>query len=373
MKKFLLLLTLVVALPACAKDNKMVITANLEGLTDGAKVTLVPGGTHQQEEAVAEALVTDGGFTLEYELAEPRLFYIFVENVRGLVSVMAAPGDKIAVNGTFPDPVVRGSEMQRQYDELYTKPRAAMNQLHNDYNQKYADVSRRLTEARRSGDTATVAEIQASDEWTALSQAEGDFFKQVGETVEKIVTDNAGTFWGPLLLMSHTSYLTPDQEKLYNIFSDEAKNSFYGKAVAAELFGITGAAPAFTAKDANGAEHTLAGLLNGNNYVLVDFWASWCGPCRRFVPTVKELAVKYADKGLVVVSISTDTDRDAWLKALEEEQMPWLNLLDESGIGKAYGVSAIPSIYLINPKGELVFSKQNGQSVVDKLKEVFEK
>ena len=72
-----------------------------------------------------------------------------------------------------------------------------------------------------------------------------------------------------------------------------------------------------------------------------------------------------------MVAISTDSDRNAWLNFLEAEPKPWLNLIDESSISKAYGVTGIPSIFLIDPKGKLVFGKQSGQGVVNKLAEVF--
>ena len=370
MKKLIFLLACALAAAACT-SAKTTISGNLAGLPDGTKVTLVMGGTHLNPEPVAEVGATGGKFVFTPELEEPRLFYVRAEGIRSGIAVMAAPGDKVAVTGTFEEPVVTGSKIQEEYDEKFTRPRAEMNKRHTDVNRQFADVSKRMGEARQANDAEAIAEIMAGEEWVAFGRAESDFFRYVGEAVDKVVADNASTFWGPLLLMENTAYLTPDNEKHYNMFSEEARNSFYGKAVAAEIFGTTGKAPAFTAKDSADKAHTLAGLLTGNNYVLVDFWASWCGPCRRFVPTLKGLAEKYADRGLVIVSISTDKDRDAWLKALGEEQMPWLNLLDESNISNDYGVTGIPSVFLIDPKGEIVFGKQNGQSVVDKLAEVF--
>lgn len=107
--------------------------------------------------------------------------------------------------------------------------------------------------------------------------------------------------------------------------------------------------------------------------MLLDFWAFWCAPCRKFIPEMKELANNYADKGLVVISISIDDKKNDWLKAVEEENMPWQNLLDESEIGNKYGVTAIPSVFLIDPKGKLDFGKQSGESLITKLEEVFGK
>ena len=374
MKKLFFLFACSTVLHAYPNNDEVTITGKLEGLPDGAKVTLVPGGTHMAEEPVAEAIVANGAFELKLSLHEPRVFYLTADSVRGVVRLMAAPNDNITMTGTFAEPIITGSDIHKEYDEKFTTPRAAMNARKTEIDRQYADISRRLRDARRSGDTVAATEIMASEEWAAYEQAERDFFRFIREEIDKVVAENATTFWGPLLLMEHTSFLTPESERHYKMLSQEAKNSFYGRAMAAEIFGITGErAPAFTAKDANGNEHSLEALLKEGKYVLLDFWASCCGPCRRFFPTLKELAAKYADNGLVVVGISTDRDRNAWLNVLKEDPKPWLDVLDESNIGNAYGVTSIPALFLIDPQGMIVFGRQNGQSVVDKLAEYFEK
>jgi alkyl hydroperoxide reductase subunit AhpC len=86
---------------------------------------------------------------------------------------------------------------------------------------------------------------------------------------------------------------------------------------------------------------------------------------------MKGFAEKYAQEGMNIVSISTDKDRSAWIKALEEEQMPWANLLDETGISKSYGVAGIPSVYLIDVNGKVIFEKLYGENIEHELKKVF--
>lgn len=341
-------------------------------MSDGTAVRIVPGAIHTDRKTIAETTVTNGEFVLELTLEEPLQLNLLARGMREATKIMAAPGDKITISGTLANPVVKGGALQEEYMRKYVEPRNALDKRHTDNQVKYADISRRMGEAREAGDQEAQATIKTSEEWQAYMKAENDVFNSLSELYDRSVEENAGTFWGPLLMLSHTSFLTPDNEKHYNMLSEEAKNSYYGKLVAEEIFGKTGTAPVFMAKDADGKEHSLKDLLKDNNYVLIDFWASWCAPCRKFVPTLKQLAEKYADKGLVVVSISTDKDRAAWLGALREENMPWLNLQDDGTIGNSYGVTSIPSLFLIDPNGEIVFGKQNGQNVVDKLAEVFE-
>ncbi|WP_046403004.1 TlpA disulfide reductase family protein, partial [Odoribacter sp. N15.MGS-14] len=122
--------------------------------------------------------------------------------------------------------------------------------------------------------------------------------------------------------------------------------------------------------DADGKEHTLKELLAGHRYLLIDFWASWCGPCRRGIPEVKEFAKKYATDGLAILSISIDEKKDAWEKALKEEQMPWTNLLDEGYVSKSFGVTTIPSLFLIDAEGKVLFEKLYGDAVRRKLTDI---
>lgn len=91
-------------------------------------------------------------------------------------------------------------------------------------------------------------------------------------------------------------------------------------------------------------------------YLLMDFWASWCGPCRQAVPKVKELYAQYKKKGLEVVSISIDTDKNAWRKAMSEEKMPWEQLLSPNLeiTMKQFQFSGIPTLFIIDPNGKII-------------------
>ncbi|HEY9256679.1 TlpA disulfide reductase family protein [Chitinophaga sp.] len=112
--------------------------------------------------------------------------------------------------------------------------------------------------------------------------------------------------------------------------------------------------PSVKYPDANGQ---LAGLEKyKGKYLLVDFWASWCGPCRQAIPKVKELYASYKDKGFEVVSISIDTDKNAWKKAMKEEEMPWEQMLSDNKdkTMEQFQFSGIPTMYLVDNEGKII-------------------
>lgn len=112
---------------------------------------------------------------------------------------------------------------------------------------------------------------------------------------------------------------------------------------------ITGVTP-------DGEELSLSELVGKTDYVLLDFWASWCGPCRRFIPVLKEMYATQPEGRLQILSCSVDQDEKAWLTALQEEQMAWPQMREdaEHECSDLYGVQYIPHTVLIDRTGHIV-------------------
>ena len=112
----------------------------------------------------------------------------------------------------------------------------------------------------------------------------------------------------------------------------------------------------FKAFTPEGQTVALSDLVGQTDYVLVDFWASWCGPCRRLMPVLKDIYARQPKGHLQIVSCSLDQDQAAWLNALEEEQLPWVQVHDDEHFtgAEAYGVQYIPHTVLIDREGNIV-------------------
>lgn len=129
--------------------------------------------------------------------------------------------------------------------------------------------------------------------------------------------------------------------------------------------------------DTTGTVHHLSEYVGHGKYVLLDFWASWCGPCIGSMPTMKEIHNTYADRGLQIIGISFDSERDKWLSAIKHHELPWLHLSDlkgwESAGSDAYGVRAIPETVLIAPDGKIIATGLREEELKAKLAEIFNK
>ena len=132
-------------------------------------------------------------------------------------------------------------------------------------------------------------------------------------------------------------------------------------------------APTFTELTPDGKKLSLSDLRG--KVVLLDFWASWCGPCRRENPNVVRVYDKYKDKGFEILGISLDQNRENWLGAIAADKLTWLHVSDlkgwQSAVGKLYGVSGIPFTVLVDKQGKVIAKGLRGAALEAKLAELF--
>jgi thiol-disulfide isomerase/thioredoxin len=168
-------------------------------------------------------------------------------------------------------------------------------------------------------------------------------------------------------------------EPLFNSLSAEVRSSAIGKNYQEKLVkwktvDISSIAPDFTQSDVKGMPVKLSDYKG--KYILIDFWASWCHPCRDENPNLVKQYNLYKDKNFVILSISLDERKSDWLKAIKEDKLPWKQVSDLKRNNEAkvkYGVQSIPENFLVSPDGKIIGKSLRGEELDKKLLEVFGK
>ena len=169
-----------------------------------------------------------------------------------------------------------------------------------------------------------------------------------------------------------------DVAPLFNLLSSDVKNTEAAKTYAANLAKLKATsigemAPEFIQNDPDGKAVKLTDFKG--KYLLIDFWASWCGPCRGENPNVVKAYAKYNSKGFEILGVSLDTKKDLWIKAIGDDKLIWKQVSDVKGwdneVGALYAVRAIPQNFLLDPKGKIIAKNLRGQALESKLAELF--
>ena len=201
--------------------------------------------------------------------------------------------------------------------------------------------------------------------------------------IHQFVEANSNSYVSAFVLHRYLNILpTEDLEKLFSKLSPALQAVVPGKAVGDHLSGLKLAAIGnyvqdFTLSTPKGDSIAFNSLKG--KYVLIDFWSSWCGPCKASFPHMKEVYQKYRGDQFEIIGISIDEEKAAWLKELDKQQLPWLQVLDTKKVYvSGFGVTGVPTAFLISPDGKIMMKEigfdKNGNGEIEKrLKELFGK
>lgn len=383
-KVFLIVLAamqmLAVSYAGILKENEYLIKGSVENGTDNTVLYLYEMGDGLSFTCTDSAIVKNGKFefrsTLSSAVAERKLSTNKFINFRetNICTLYIEPSEMtLVVNNlaALKDSKLSGSKTQDEVDDYNTAIKSAYQPLV-ELNAKYYEV-------RDRGDANALAEIQAKvaelgKVYLAESQAWMDkhpqayiTFKEKSNSLSKMTLEEV--------------------DSLFRSFPARFKGTIPYKAVETELNNLKMSAPGvvasdFTSTDINGKQFTLSSLKG--HYVILDFWASWCVPCRKSMPHIKALYAKYKEKGLDVVCVASDDNAEAkWRKAVADDGTEMFHHVltgmkqnadgsyDKSNdIGENYAVHYLPTKFLIDKEGKIV-GKMNDHELDAKLKDIF--
>ncbi|MFT3936106.1 MAG: TlpA disulfide reductase family protein [Chitinophagaceae bacterium] len=351
MKKLLLILHF---LPVFAIAQKqLLINGKISGLKEQSMVFLTDA--NDAKDTIAKGLVKKGVFELKGSLREPILVSLFFKDAQKR-TILFLDNNKITVEGNIDNLqklTVTGSPSQTDFQ--------AFQDTFNPLFDKYTKASQRM---KTEGMTDSL-QMQAAKTFTAIQ-----------EQVEMFLQHHTASPVSPFLLLV-TAQLSDDitvLEKRFNTLEQPAQTNYYGKYLRqmiddAKIGAVGSDAMDFTQNDAEGKPVSLSSYKG--KYVLLDFWASWCGPCRMENPNVVNTYAQFKDKNFTVLGVSLDKAKNPWLKAINDDKLTWTHVSDlkfwNNEIAVKYHIQSIPQNFLIDPSGKIIAKNLRGPALKEKL------
>ena len=357
MKKIVLLIGMVLAsFTFCRAQEGFKITAETSGVPDGKMLLISERG-----DTLATADMVGGKFEFTGRVDRAMAAYIMTADAKARIPLMIenAVFNVIANEKmVYVDGGGAAQELLRQFDAINASVKQEQQRMQSEAQKAYLEQNMPKMQALQSQFQKFVEKAQKQE--TELLQANG------GSFVAAYVITNSMRQVGLERLRERYNYLT-----------DEVKSGAYGNVIAQQIalyesLEVGGTAPDFTAMTPEGdtlSLHSVKGKVK-----LLDFWASWCPPCRRENPNVVKAFNEYKDKNFTIVGISLDKDKSKWMKAIADDNLAWTHLSDlkywDSEIPALYGVRGIPANVLLDPDGVIVAKNITGEDLHKKLKEV---
>jgi peroxiredoxin len=342
---------------ALTAQDKFSIAGNVAGLPDGSSVTV--SDINNPTDTLARTTVKSGTFELKGEVKEPNLLQLNFDGVKKKAVVFIG-NDVVKISGTteaIQDINVTGSKSHDDFEQF----KKTFNPLFG----KLGELGQKINGSAEKNDS--------------LSSAYESELKKVKSEVDNFIKSKPASPVSPFLVMV-TSEIETDasvMERRYAALDKKVQTGFYGNLIKQQIEdGKTGAvgtqAIEFSQADAEGKQVALSSFRG--KYVLVDFWASWCRPCREENPNVVKAYNKFKDKNFTVLGISLDRDKDSWVNAVKADNLIWTQLSDlkfwNNEVAAKYKIQSIPQNLLIDPNGKIVAKNLRGaelQSTLAKL------
>lgn len=350
---------------ACGGGQKTQFTLN--GTTDLAdgEVLIVSYRLSADSTVTDTIAVANGQFTYTANIDRPTQAVIFngvpSRNNYRMRSFYLEPGTTSFVleGDNYTAAEVTGSELTSQVDSL--------NSVYSSIYDKMQPLYGRYDEARTQNDTTAMA---------AINEEINNLNEQLQNVKTDFIKNHPSSYLSADMLPAIQSSLELEQLKeLYNALSPEVQGELEAtKKYIAAMEALTPGqpAPAISGKNQNGEEVSLESLKG--KVVLLDFWATWCGPCRASLPHVKELWEQYNSKGMQVLAVSLDRDQDAWKDYIANSGMGmenYVNIFDEGSVNAdSYAIMYIPSKFIIDRDGNFVGRFDNEKELNAKLAEL---
>lgn len=333
--------------------QKLQINGSFNNLTDGTTVTLLDGMANK---IVDSAKATGGKFTIGTKVENPSIYVVGISGANKVQIPVFVGNDQLTITGDI------------QKAESIEYKGSASQDLYMVYMKALTPKIQALFQTK--GIINSAIDAKTKDSLTKeVTLKETDFVN----TLNDLLKANNQSPVSTLFLVQTTNFVPYIKEHIadmYAVLDGPAKKGPFAdlieKAIQSTGVGNIGSVlPEFKQNDVNGKSVSLSSFRG--KYVLVDFWASWCGPCRAENPNVVKAYNAYKGKGFTILGVSLDQDKTKWLEAIKKDGLTWTHVSDlkywNNEVAVKFGIQSIPANFLIDPKGVIIGKDLRGEDL----------